>query len=177
MAHDDCRAQSEVVAVDWLIVDVEASAPGALGYPVEIAWGLVGASGGTAALIRPRPQWQVPGSWSLQSQAIHGIDPAVLRRHGLDADRVAAAFLEASARCRVLSDMPCLDGPWLAGLTGRQVALHDFWEQVRMQPGHVPEAQAVEEVDVAFPARHRAAADVRRLRWLWERIVGDRPLA
>lgn len=159
--------------MSWMIVDIEASGPGASGYPIEIAWAVVGIPRGTAALIRPSPEWKTPGSWNSRSQDIHGIGPDMLERDGIDSDRVSDAFLSAATGCRILSDMPCADGPWLARLTGTRPSLLDFWEQARIHGKRSREAAAVEEVDHVFPARHRAAADVRRLMFLWERIVGS----
>lgn len=158
-----------------LIIDFEASAPGRPGYPVEVAWADPRGRSGTASLIRPDPAWEVEGSWDPAAEAVHGIPRALLDSLGRPAAAVGDALLLASEGAALVSDMPPFDARMLRMLLGdRAPPLLDFWEEVRRRGRRELENRAVAEVERLLPARHRAADDVRKLRFLWRAIVGNR---
>lgn len=85
-------------------VDIEASSllPGS--YPIEVAW--VGEDGhGEGYLLRPEPGWT---EWSPESEAVHGIAPALLWDQGLPCGVVARRVAEVlgDGRARVVSGAP-----------------------------------------------------------------------
>lgn len=159
-----------------LILDFEASSGGRHGYPIEVAFSVPGSGRVASSLIRPLPSWEVAGLWDPAAQAVHGIERHRLEAEGRDPAVVAAAVLRACAGRTVLSDMPCLDGRLLRTLAGAAAPnLRDFWEEARRLGDRSREGAAVVDVDSEHPARHRAAADVRRLCFLWGKIVVGAP--
>jgi hypothetical protein len=157
----------------WLLIDIEASGAGRGGVPIELAWADPATGRGGCSLVRPPPEWRVPGWWDAAAEAVHRIPPARLEAEGRPPGEVAAAFLRAAASRRVLSDMPMLDQMWLDRLVGRgTVEVRDFWEEVRRLGGGVRLGPALAEMDGLGMARHRAAADVRRLLWIWRKTAG-----
>jgi hypothetical protein len=95
-------------------VDFEASSllPGS--YPIEVGW--VDMDGiGESHLIRPTQEWLDRGTWSLESQEVHGISMEELMDMGIDVRTVAKrtfhVLLLQSAS--VFSDAPMHDGVWM----------------------------------------------------------------
>lgn len=99
---------------DVFFLDFEASSllPG--GYPIEVAW--VSAQGEPEQyLIKPTARWlEWSGSWSPESEAVHGIPLATLLAEGTPVEIVATRLVEALAGQEVYSDDPGYDQMWLA---------------------------------------------------------------
>ena len=157
--------------MEIMFIDFEASSAGPLGFPIEVAWTFPGTGPVFSSLIRPEPGWEVPGSWDPAAQAVHGIPRGDLEG-GRARATVARAAVAAWRGRRILSDMPWLDARMLRLLAGADAPeVGDFWEAARAAGGRAREAAAVNGVDAACPARHRAWSDVRRLRWMWDAMA------
>jgi len=96
-------------------IDIEASAGGPEGWPIEIGWSVV-APGiepvSWSSLIRPDDSWE--DCWSHHSQKIHGItrqELEVAPSAALVARKIIAAL--AAPGVIVISDSPKNDQPWL----------------------------------------------------------------
>ena len=154
------------------VIDLEASGFGRGSYPIEV--GYVRADGQAwSSLIRPEPDWT---HWDPQAQAIHGIDPVMLRAHGRPVAEVAARLNEALGGQIVYTDAWGNDMPWLA-------RLHDaanLGQRYRVAPvaellgtARLPElppwrSRAFEALGIA---RHRASSDARALQWALNQLL------
>jgi hypothetical protein len=167
-----------------VFIDFEASSLGKTSYPIEVGWVFVdGCSEGH--LIRPAPGWS---DWSMEAEAIHGIDRAILARDGMPHDEVATRMVEVLSGHDLYASAPSWDGKWLsvllraAGLPRHSLRLRDTEEAHRevartALAGLVPEdaleravANAVSLAELRFregPVRHRAVEDAERERQRW----------
>jgi hypothetical protein len=143
-----------------VFVDVEASAPLRLGYPIEVGLAAGGADGFVGLggmLIRPPMRWAKGLRWMAEAQAVHGIDQATLEREGRDPGEAARWLNGILGDGTAYSDAPRFDGPWL--------------EMIHAISG-VPATYSVKDVAVAFAETSELGyhtAEKARRRW------GDKP--
>jgi len=167
-----------------VFIDFEASSLSKTSYPIEVGWVFVdGRSEGH--LIRPAPGWD---DWSVQAQAVHGIDRATLEQDGVPHDQVAKRMVEVLAEHDLFASAPSWDGKWLsvllraAGLPRHTLRLRDTEEAHRdaarsLLAPLVPTdaldgavANAVSLAELRFrhgPVRHRAVEDAEQERQRW----------
>jgi len=98
----------------FTFIDVESSGLYDGSFPVEIGWaaaepGLV--AGGF--LVAPHPSWDLSRGFA---QDIHGIDPDMCAREGLEAETAAARLNAMFGGDTLYSDAPETDGYWLRRL-------------------------------------------------------------
>ena len=108
--------------LQWPIttLDFEATSLSNDSHPIEIGVARWEGPGGEAttwsALIAPTDEWTARGSWSIQSQGIHGISPDMLER-GMDPRAVMALLND---RCPIGTLAFCdggrFDARWLSEL-------------------------------------------------------------
>ncbi|UPG72693.1 transcriptional regulator [Roseomonas gilardii subsp. gilardii] len=178
-------------------LDFEASSLEKGGFPVEVGWVL---EDGTeeAHLIRPAPDWTV---WSAEAEAIHHLSRSRLEAEGEVPDAVAARMMEALSGHEILASAPSWDGQWLSrllragGLPRHALRLGDTdaaeeaeAERILREAG-LPVAERATQVrriveearqadEALGPAEHRALADARRSRRLFEAVrQGARAMA
>ncbi|WP_201832877.1 transcriptional regulator [Microvirga zambiensis] len=167
-------------------LDFEASSLGKEGYPIEIAWVLVGGQE-ESHLIRPDPSWT---DWDEEAERIHGITRERLLTEGRTVEDVAQRMMAALVGHSLYATAPSWDGKWLskllraAGLPRHALRIedtelaHQRVVQDILCAANVPDhlqagatrdiiAYAEREDTARGPAEHRALADARRERDLW----------
>lgn len=146
------------------VLDIEASGFGRRSYPIEIGW-VLGDGRSRCTLVRPAAHWT---HWDPQAERLHGIDRAMLQRHGRDALQVARMLNEDLAGRTVYCDGWGHDFPWLALLFDEAELAPAFrLESVRTLLDELAlgrlgplQRQALAELGVH---RHRASNDARAL--------------
>lgn len=142
------------------VLDVEASALGPAGYPIEIGVALA-AGERQSLLVRPAPSWT---HWDDAAERVHGISREILLAHGRPITEVAVT-LNARLAGRVLySDGWVVDRPWLTMLfhearvpmTFELRPLEAILSESRMAVWDEAKRAVVAELAVA---RHRASHD------------------
>jgi len=167
-------------------LDFEASSLGKQGYPIEVAWVLVGGEE-ESHLIRPDPSWT---DWDDEAERIHGISRNRLVVEGRTVDDVAQRMMDALSGHTLYATAPSWDGKWLskllraAGLPRHALRIedtelaHQRAVQEILLAAKVPEHRhdnamreilaQVQRIDAELGApEHRALADARRERDLW----------
>ena len=93
-------------------LDFEASSLGKQGYPIEVAWVLIGGEE-ESHLIRPDPSWT---DWDDEAERIHGISRNRLVVEGRTVDDVAQRMMDALSGHTLYATAPSWDGKWLSKL-------------------------------------------------------------
>ncbi|MDY0957258.1 transcriptional regulator [Sphingomonas sp. CFBP8993] len=169
-----------------VFLDFEASSLDDRSYPIEVAW-VFEDERSESHLIAPAPDWT---DWNPDAERIHGIAREILVREGVAHDVVAARMVEQLTGHSLFASAPSWDGKWLsallraAGLPRHTLRLKDTDIALRetaegILRGVVPQdrleaivndlmARANATKDNA-PA-HRALADAREERSVWQRL-------
>ena len=170
-------------------LDFEASSLEKGGFPVEVGWVL---EDGTeeAHLIRPAPDWRV---WSAEAEAIHRLTRARLEAEGETPEAVAARMMEVLSGQEILASAPSWDGQWLSrllragGLPRHALRLGDTDAAEAAEADRILREAGLAAADrtgqvrrildearqadgVLGPPEHRALADARRARRLFEAV-------
>lgn len=156
-------------------VDLEASALGQNGFPIEIGWAFVRLHGSRvegmesgSLLVRPRPEWLArPNAWSPESEAVHGISLKTLLAEGVLTDEAAASVDNVFGASSMHSDAPGYDGRWLEYLfdgvpVRKRFSVIDFAAATERLTDLGYEF-AHREALKAAPRTHRAEADAVHL--------------
>jgi hypothetical protein len=170
-------------------LDFEASSLGKHGYPIEVAW--VFATGEEEShLIRPAEAWT---DWAADAEAVHGITRDRLMADGASVEDVANRMVAVLTGHSLYATAPSWDGQWLskllraAGLPRHSLRLQDTdvahqeaaTEVLRAAgvPAHLHEgllreilAGAKRRDEELGAPEHRALADAKRERQLWQDI-------
>jgi hypothetical protein len=166
-----------------MCIDFEASSLGRRSFPIEVAIAGAGTGAAQSWLIQPTPLWLATGTWSEDSEALHGLSLARIAAEGKPAATVARALAEALFGKTTLSDNAGHDQAWLemlftAGGRATPFKLEDFG---RFATGLITAAgqrpdiammRAEAEAHGLFPERHRAEPDARRNAEVLRQIVG-----
>jgi hypothetical protein len=172
-----------------VFLDFEASSLGKHGYPIEVAW--IFATGEEEShLIRPGEAWT---DWAADAEAIHGISRERLMAEGTLVEEVGRRMVAVLTGHSLYATAPSWDGQWMskllraAGLPRHALRLQDTdvahreaaTEVLRAAgvPADLHEALAQEilvearhnDDQMGAPA-HRALADARRERQVWQDI-------
>lgn len=150
-------------------IDFEASSLGPGSYPIEVGvcrWvSPTQPIEGWSTLIKPIPAWTEQGTWSPQSQEVHGINNVELVSGATPATAVTAlnAIIE---RHTAFCDGGQFDFAWarrlvLAAKVTNTFKLGDF-DMLTGRCDHAGYTRLVRWLDRA-PARHRARDDAERL--------------
>ncbi|WP_428241333.1 hypothetical protein [Gynuella sp.] len=151
-----------------VILDIEASAMGSRGFPIEI--GYYHSEGHCyCALIQPHADWHY---WSLEAQAVHGIEYSRLLQAGKPPLEVALELNQALAGKTVYSDGWVVDYPWFRALyeaagidpSFRLSALEMIMSEEQIMIWDQVKARVIRQLGVA---RHRASADARIVQKTW----------
>lgn len=164
-------------------LDVEASGlDDDLTYPVEIA--VVRDDGQERSwMIRPCEEWLEQGTWSDESQDVHGLSLNLLSRDGHQVEMVAQDLAEFVSGWTVLSDARLADGFWLRRLYNAAglkvpITLECFWAECQSVlhetqnigwpgesgiPPHPLTEAVMDEARRQVPEEHRALPDAQRL--------------
>ncbi|HEX9803924.1 MAG TPA: hypothetical protein VGB35_11735 [Gammaproteobacteria bacterium] len=124
------------MAVDNIIIDLEASGLYGASYPLSVAWGSrVDAI--EYHLIRPEDVWLDEGDWDAGAEAIHGFTLEQLLDEGEPALQVAERLAQALAGRVVYSDAPAYDRNWLEVLhrTTGVASNYEVADFARLVPG------------------------------------------
>ena len=168
-----------------ICIDFEASSLGRRSFPIEVAIADVTAGTVRAWLIRPAPLWLAAGTWSEDSEAMHGLSLAKITEEGLPAGTVAQELDHALAGKTVLSDNAGYDQAWLETLctAGQRIpscAIADFARfaaalaEAQGRRADIALMKAETEAQSLFPQRHRAGPDARRNAEILRQIAGGR---
>jgi hypothetical protein len=170
-------------------LDFEASSLGKHGYPIEVAW-VFAAGGEESHLIRPVEAWT---DWDADAEAVHGIARARLMADGTPVEDVANRMVAVLAGHALYATAPSWDGQWLskllraAGLPRHSLRLQDTdvaHQEAAAEvlsaadvPAHLHEgllreilAGAKRSGDELGEPEHRALADAKRERQLWQDV-------
>jgi hypothetical protein len=170
-------------------LDFEASSLGKHGYPIEVAWVFVTGEE-ESHLIRPTEAWT---DWAADAEAVHGITRDRLMADGASVEEVANRMVTVLTGHSLYATAPSWDGQWLskllraAGLPRHSLRLQDTdvaHQEAATEvlftagvPAHLHEgllreilAGAKRSDDELGAPEHRALADARRERQLWQDI-------
>lgn len=148
------------MAVDFPVIDVEASGFGRSSYPVEV--GVVLPDGDThCMIIRPQPDWV---HWDCSAQSLHGIERATLLSHGREIEVVARSLNQWLGGQVVYSDAWGNDSSWLGLLfEAADISQHfqidslrSIMTEAQAACWHEVKAQVITELGFK---RHRASYD------------------
>lgn len=144
---------------DIAFLDVEASGPGELTFPVEVGWAFPDGRC-EAHLIRPAALW-LGLRWDPAAEELHGLSLERLLNEGEDVAAVAWRLNAALAGKRVHSDAPLADQAWLDALFREAGCEQEFVLRGvgELLPGGPLPAEARALADAAAPVRHRAGSD------------------
>jgi integrase len=156
-------------AIRVATIDFEASSFG--GWPIEVGWMREGDATPRSMLIKPHASWSMT-EWCARSAMVHGISPADLEAHGVDAHTVYDAMVEELAGYVVISDCDKYDQRWLKRLSEAAGKPTPF--RIESPSLVLPDIAARAGVglhDAAHryvanarkPSRHRAGADAEQL--------------
>ena len=163
MAEYAGAAQSGATSVSILTIDFEASCLPRHGrsFPIEVGVAVEGWS--CSWLIRPHDDW-AEWDWTLEAQALHGLDRTTIAQKGLDAQVVLALLNDAAIGRRVVADSR-IDQQWLetlAAAAGHPAPFVIEHVSTIIAERHADDAQirqAVATADRRCPTRHRAGTD------------------
>ncbi len=100
------------------VIEIAGSTDGTDGFPVSIAWGIVGGNPDPALfghmLIRPAPHWHV---WDRMAERTHQISRTLLDQQGLPPDEAVLRLRREMAGASLFSDAINLHQAWLDRLT------------------------------------------------------------
>lgn len=151
-----------------IILDIEASSLGPGGFPLEVAWCVLGPTRKVvSALIAPDPDWLEHGTWDPAAAEMHGLTIEYLQANGEQPGIVADRLNASLAGCHVFTTAPSVDSSWLGILlecasSKAYFAVMHFDE---LLGGSSPDAvrRAYQLASSASHHRHRAAGDVSYL--------------
>ena len=124
------------MAVENIIIDLEASGLLGASYPLSVAWG-AHVDAVECHLIRPEQTWLDEGDWDECAEAIHGFTLKHLLDKGEPAQQVAERLAEALAGRVIYSDAPNFDRYWLEVLhhTTGVAQTYEVDDFARLVPG------------------------------------------
>lgn len=157
-------------------IDVEASGFGRGSWPIEVGF-VRSDRQPVCTLVRPATGWT---HWDVQAQAVHGIDPLLLQRHGRPVPEVAELLNRHLAGQRVYCDGWAQDYAWLARLFDEAERPMAFsLHHVRELLDETQARRWGSACDAARTAlrlqRHRASNDARVMQNAWLLLNAQSP--
>ena len=151
-----------------IILDIEASGLGSQGFPIEIGY-YHSEQQCYCSLIYPHADWKF---WSLEAQAVHGIEYSQLLDFGHPVTEVAGALNNMLAGKTVYSDGWVVDYPWFrklfeaAGLepSFRLSALEMIMSEGQLKIWDQTKANVIRQLGIK---RHRASGDAKIVQKTW----------
>jgi hypothetical protein len=160
--------------------DIEASS--LEGFPIEIGWAQADAALGTIMsegyLIRPPPDWDIPGTWDPGAAARHRISIDDLWRKGRPVLEIARRMNQTLAGAELFADSS-FDETWLHQLLEAAGIDPDFSVR-RTDPAVLIGRLAVDRATYVAAKRnalrdapqiHRAEADARHWAVVWQTVM------
>lgn len=152
-------------------LDIEASGFGRDSYPIEIGYVLADGSA-WCTLVRPAPGWT---HWDDAAQAVHGITPQAVQRHGRDVAEVAATLNRQLCGLTLYCDGWAHDYAWLNRLfeeadivpAFRLDSLRSTLDEAQASAWHTTKQTVALEMHAT---RHRASTDAKLLQLTWQRL-------
>jgi len=137
------------------ILDFEASSLSDTSYPISA--GLVVAGRVYYWIIKPKADWI---DWSLESQAIHGLNRSYIEEYGIPAQQVCAELMEIlSGHSVIYSDARDWESMWLTRLGLSAIRVADILELVAIDQRNVFSTKRDEIFLTHNLALHRADHD------------------
>ncbi|MGB1799295.1 MAG: hypothetical protein ACPHLK_00525 [Gammaproteobacteria bacterium] len=151
------------------IIDIEASAFGKGGYPIEIGY-VLGNGDTFCSLILPAKEWN---KWDTSAEQIHGVTREALLQAGQPIDDIAHLLNQKLKDRTLYSDAWGNDSSWLAQLFDeanlpirfKLESIRYLLTETQAENWHEIKDEVIKETDVK---RHRASSDAIILQKTYE---------